>query len=67
MLEFQERKGAQLTIMTTVDESDENHAFGTFIKDNETCEMIHYTEGGKRSNLPVNCGVYLLSTQLMHN
>ena len=26
--------------------------------------MIHYTEGGKRSNLFVNCGVYLISTQL---
>lgn len=28
--------------------------------------MIHYTEGGKSSNLPVNCGVYLLSMSLLH-
>ena len=30
-------------------------------------EMIHYTEGGKRSNLSVNCGVYLFSTQLFND
>ena len=26
--------------------------------------MIHYSEGGKRSNLSVNCGVYLFKTTL---
>mmetsp|Transcript_28892 Transcript_28892/g.33937 ORF Transcript_28892/g.33937 Transcript_28892/m.33937 type:complete len:117 (-) Transcript_28892:172-522(-) len=67
MLEFQERKQAQLTIMTTEDDTDENHGFGAFIQDSQTQEMVHYTEGGKRSNLPVNCGVYLLSTYLLHD
>ena len=64
MLEFQERKRALLTIMTTQDSQDENHALGSFNKDAVTSEMIHYTEGGKCSSLAVDCGVYLLSTKL---
>ena len=51
-----------LTIMTTQDDKEENHAIGSFNKDPGTAEMIHYTEGGKRSNLSVNCGVYLFTT-----
>ena len=53
--------------MTALDESDDNHAYGTFIKDSHTSEMVHYREGHKRSNLPVNCGVYLLSSHLLHD
>ena len=56
-----------LTVMTTEDDNDENHAIGSFDKDPVTSEMIHYTEGGKRSNLSVNCGVYLIAADLFHD
>ena len=50
--------------MTTNDESIENHEKGAFNKNQATNEMIHYTEGGKITNLTVNCGVYLFSSKL---
>ena len=50
--------------MTTNDESIENHEKGAFNKNQATNEMIHYTEGGKITNLTVNCGVYLFSAKL---
>ena len=50
--------------MTTNDESIENHEMGAFNKNPTTNEMIHYTEGGKKSNLTVNCGVYLFTSKL---
>ena len=50
--------------MTTNDESIENHEMGAFNQNPTTNEMIHYTEGGKKSNLTVNCGVYLFSSKL---
>ena len=69
MLEFNQEiqkqgREALLTIMTTNDESIENHEMGSFNKDPETQEMMHYTEGGKITNLTVNCGVYLCSSKL---
>ena len=64
MLKFQDRTQALLTVMTTNDESDENHTMGAFTQNPQTNEMIHYTEGGKKSNLTVNCGVYLFSSEL---
>ena len=64
MLKFQDRTQALLTIMTTNDESVENHEKGAFNQDPNTNEMIHYTEGGKITNLTVNCGVYLFSSKL---
>mgnify|MGYP002173124842 CR=1 FL=1 len=67
MLKFQERTQALLTIMTTNDESVENHEMGAFNKNPKTNEMIHYSEGGKKSNLTVNCGVYLFSTKLFND
>ena len=53
--------------MTTNDESIENHEMGNFNQNPTTKEMLHYTEGGKKSNLTVNCGVYLFASSLFND
>lgn len=50
--------------MSAHSNNDDDFAYGYFNKDGETDEMLFYSDGGKKSNLTVNCGVYLVSADL---